>query len=422
MNKLIASVGIIALSGSVLHALETGALNAQQSKKSWSVSASLRGFYDDNFNSQPSATKQSSTGFDVSPSVSFGVAGEQTSLSVGYDLTARYYEKVVNGRSDRSDFTHNFNMTGTHAFDERLRVNAREQFVVGQEPDFLAQGGNITNPQRVSGDNKRNNFNVGANYQATQLLGLGLSYNNSIVDYSDQGDYSFSASLDRMEHRVNLDSRWLLSPETTGIIGVQLGKTDYSRSNEKIDVFQPGVVASSRDSKSFIVNAGVEQEFSQDFSGSLLVGAQRIEFPNNASSKATWSPWIESSLKYQLQAHTLLTGGFSYSRSPSDLVAATSATDFVRDTKVAALYAAVKQDIAEHLQASASARYQSVTFNGGFYNGRKDNFLLLGLGLTYQFNENLEGNIGYNFDDLSSDVPNRNYERNKFYVGVTAKY
>ena len=60
MKKLVVSVGIIALGSSVMQAVETGALNAQQTKKAWSVSASLRGFYDDNFNSQSSATKKSS--------------------------------------------------------------------------------------------------------------------------------------------------------------------------------------------------------------------------------------------------------------------------------------------------------------------------------------------------------------------------
>ena len=122
MNKLIASVGVIALSSSVLHALETGSLNAQQSKKAWSVSASLRGFYDDNYNSQPSATKKSSTGGDLAVGFDFGTAGEVTSVNVGYDLTARYYEKALSTTSsDHTDYTHSFNAGLTHAFNERLR-------------------------------------------------------------------------------------------------------------------------------------------------------------------------------------------------------------------------------------------------------------------------------------------------------------
>ena len=79
-------------------------------------------------------------------------------------------------------------------------------------------------------------------------------------------------------------------------------------------------------------------------------------------------------------------------------------------------------EIAQHLTGNGSIRYQSAKFNGSNYDGQKDNFLLLGLGLAYDFNPNLAGNIGYNFDDLSSDIAGRNFDRNKFYVGVTATY
>ena len=419
MNKLIASVGVIALSSSVLHALETGALNAQQSKKAWSVSASLRGFYDDNFNSQASGNKQSSTGIDVAPSAHFGVAGEQSSLDVGYDFTARYYEKALNGRTDHSDFTHNFNVTATHAFDERFRVNGRESFVIGQEPDFLAGNQNVVNPQRISGDNMRNYANVGASFQATSLLGFGVSYNNTIVNYADKGNFSNSARLDRMEQGVNLSSQWTISPQTVGQLGARIGKTDFSRKDEFADT---GVRASSRDTTSLILYGGADHEFNDALSGSLLVGGQRTKYPNNPNTDSKWSPWVEGSLQYEYQTQTTLSGGFSYSRSASDLVAAASATEFVRDTEVASIYGAVTHHLAEHLSGTGSIRYQRSKYNGGLYDGQKEGVLFLGLSLAYEFNPNLEGNIGYNFDDLSSDAPGRNYNRNKFYVGVTAKY
>ena len=429
MNKLVVSVGIIALGSGVLQAVETGALNAQQTKKAWSVSASLRGFYDDNFNSQSGANKQSSTGVEIRPAVNFGVAGEQSSVNVGYDFTARYFEKAVNAASDRSDFTHQFNATATHAVSERVRLNASESFVVGQEPDL--QRGTIDNPQRISGDNVRNYFRVGANVQATSLVGFGVGYNNTLVDYDDEGNFSNSARLDRMEQGVNIDSKWTISPQTSGIVGARISRSESTRENELIDsqVVGPSPVltaASQRDSRSLILYGGVEHEFNNTLSGSFLVGGQRIEFPNDANSEAKWSPWLESSLTYQYQTQTKLSAGFSYSRSPSDLVAATpnstSSVDFVRDTETASLYASVSHQIAAHLTGSGSIRYQSAKFNGGAFNGQKDNFLLLGLGLDYEFNPNLSGNIGYNFDELSSDAPGRKYNRNKFYVGVTAKY
>ena len=152
------------------------------------------------------------------------------------------------------------------------------------------------------------------------------------------------------------------------------------------------------------------------------MGGQRATYPNNPNTDPQWSPWVESSLDYQYQTQTLLSLGFSYKLSPSDVVEAASPTDFVRDSEVAAIYASLSHEIAAHLKGSATARYQNVNFNGGLYDGKADQFLLLGLGLAYEFNPNFEGNIGYNFDDLTSDVPGRTYARNKFYVGVTGKY
>ena len=418
MKKLVVSVGIIALGSSVMQAVETGALNAQQTKKAWSVSASLRGFYDDNFNSQSGPNKQSSTGAEISPSIDFGVAGEQSSFDVGYDLTARYYDKSVNGSSDRSDFTHNFNATATHSISERVKLNAGESFVVGQEPDL--QRGTIDNPQRISGDNVRNYANVGADIQATSLLGFQVGYNNTLVDYDDQGNDSNSARLDRMEHGVNLGSKWTLNPQTAALLGVRLGKTEYLRKGEFAD-FAGNVSSTSRNSRSLILYGGAEHEFNDTLSGSLLVGGQRTTYPNNPNTDSKWSPWVESSLDYQYQTQTKFSLGFSYNRSASDLVAPLG-VDFVRDAETASLYASVTHEIAAHLSGSGSIRYQSAKFNGGSVDGKKDNFLLLGLGLAYEFNPNLEGNVGYNFDDLSSDQSGRSYNRNKFYVGVTAKY
>jgi hypothetical protein len=406
------------------------------------VSASLRGFYDDNFNSQSGANKQSSTGLEIRPTVDFGVAGEQSSFDVGYDLTARYYEKAVNGRSDKSDFTHEINAAATHALSESVRFNASESFVVGQEPDL--QRGTIDNPQRISGDNVRNYARIGANVQATSLVGFGVGYNNTLVDYKDDlniispnsnptNTISQSALLDRIEHALNLDSRWTISPQTVGIIGVTIARTEFTRENELIDSQYIGTntvptqtKSSSRDSRSFVLNGGLEHEFSGQLSGSFLVGGQRTEYPNKVGSEAKWTPWIQTSLDYKYQETTKLSFGFSHQRGATDMVAAqansTNTVDFVLDSKVSSFYATLSHEIAPHLTGSANARYQRSTYNGGSVDGQTENFLLLGLGLAYQFNPNLEGNIGYNFDDLSSDAAGRNYNRNKFYVGVTAKY
>ncbi len=54
--------------------------------------------------------------------------------------------------------------------------------------------------------------------------------------------------------------------------------------------------------------------------------------------------------------------------------------------------------------------------------GETDNFYMLGLNLSYQFTRLISGEVGYNYDLLTSDIPQRGYSRNRVYVGVTAAY
>jgi len=64
-----------------------------ETAKLWSVSGTLRGFYDDNYNTQPSGTfKRSSFGFEFSPYVSLNVPLQQTELGLRYTYGLYYYQ------------------------------------------------------------------------------------------------------------------------------------------------------------------------------------------------------------------------------------------------------------------------------------------------------------------------------------------
>ena len=53
MKKIVASVGLLALGASSVQALDPSALS--DNGRFWSVSAALRGFYDDNINTIPNS-------------------------------------------------------------------------------------------------------------------------------------------------------------------------------------------------------------------------------------------------------------------------------------------------------------------------------------------------------------------------------
>lgn len=451
MKKIAASVGLLALGASALHAAESSTLNSMQNTKAWSVQATLRGFYDDNISSAP-ANEIDSAGITVSPSVNFGVAGEQSSLNVGYVFTANYYDKARSVLSnDKSDYTHAFNADFAHAFSPQLDISASESFVIGQEPDLLRDPAAT---QRIDGDNIRNFASIGVNIDVSRLLAFSLGYNNSYYDYADntlingtglvvppgngiaigQVSPSNSGLYDRMEHGLRIDSRWKLQPQTTGILGYTYGRTVYS-SNQQIggdNTTAPGsvnapVYSDYRDNSSHTFYGGLDQVFSSVLSGSIKVGAQFTDYFNDPAGESQWSPYVQGSLRYMYQTTSSIDLGVSHTRSAGN-DAGGGGTTFVRDMATTTVYGSIKQALAPKLFVTGSATMQYSTYNAPGSVGATgvDNksytFYQLGVDLSYEFNPNLSTHLGYNYDYLQSDLQGRDYKRNHVYLGLTAGF
>ena len=137
MNKIVASVGLAALGASRIQAVY--AQNSAPPPKSWSVQASLRGFYDDNINSTHS-DRQSSMGFEVSPGVGLNLKSDQTSFIMGYVYTFKWYDELPQGNTEHYDQIHVFNAQLDHRFSERYDLAIKDSFVIGQEPAVVEKG------------------------------------------------------------------------------------------------------------------------------------------------------------------------------------------------------------------------------------------------------------------------------------------
>src|SRR6267378_1119486 len=281
MKRIAASVGLLAFGASGFQAADTASLSSMQTSKPWSVSATLRGFYDDNINTTKN-NKQRAWGYEVSPSVSVGIAGEQTSASLGYTYSGKYYDHRPAGSTDKWDHTHTIDAGLSHAFSPRFQIGVKDSFVIGQEPDILRAGNTFSTFQRISGDNMRNYGSVVFNAEVTPLLGIEVGYANAWYDYDNHGATalagtivpSLSGTLDRMEHSIHIDSRWHFAPQTTGIFGYQYSQMDYL-GNEDIQG-APGnplnLRSKNRNSRSHYLYAGVEHSFTPDLSGSAKIG------------------------------------------------------------------------------------------------------------------------------------------------------
>jgi hypothetical protein len=433
MNKIVASVGLLAVGASGAHAASASALTAEPSKP-WSVQATLRGFYDDNVGTIPDGSpKVRSFGFEVSPSFQLSWPLEQTSLSFGYLYSFRWYENKPPGNTDHYDQTHTFNALFNHAFSERYVLNVTDSFVIGQEPDLLRSQVTLTEYQRVPGDNIRNYGTIKFNAQLTRLFGMEVGYDNSFFHYDNEGvtldEFGFivpslAGLLDRIEHYIHIDGRWQVQPQTVAVVGYRYGQTDYT-ADEVIgqDALDPLVFYTSnvRNQRSHYGYVGVDHNFLPELTASLRIGARYTDYYKEPGHPTDISPSAQASLQYTYAPESFVSLGLTHDRNATDLFSAQNG-DVTTDAESTCVFGTINHRIMPRLYASATGQFQNSSLNGGGLENVSEQYFLLGVNLEYRFTPHLSTHVGYNYDRLESDLPNRGFDRNRVYIGVTASY
>jgi hypothetical protein len=437
MKKIVASVSLVAVGVSGLQAALLPGLTTE-SGKPWTLSATLRGFYDDNINTypndqpMPTGYDRGSYGVEVSPDLEFNFLMEQTTLSFGYIYSYKYYQNRLINSSGNDANTSDFHAALTHAFSERYSLSVRDSFVIGQEPDFLRAGNTFTTFQRYTGNNLRNFGIIDFTAQLTPDFGLDLGYANTFLAYSDDanpavtGVPSNAGLLNTLDHVVHLDGRYQLQPQTIGIVGVQFRETDYT-GNQDIGggQFYPNgqtIMSDSRNARSYYGYLGLDQNFRPDLTGSIRAGARYSDYYNDPADQNGASPYAMASLKYTYLPESYLVVGGSYDYSPSSMGASVNQAGQINvGAQSGTIFASVVHRIMPKLFGSIQGQYQNSTYIGGYIDGQDANFYLVGLNLRYQFTPNFSAEAGYNYDNLNSNVYG-SYDRNRVYVGITGSY
>jgi hypothetical protein len=435
MKKIVASVSLVAVGAAGLQAELLPGLTSE-SGKPWTLSATLRGFYDDNINTYPSdqpmptGYKRASYGVEISPDLEFNFLMEQTTLSFGYIYSYKYYQNRLIGSSGNDDNTQDIHAGLTHAFNERYNLSLRDSYVIGQEPDFLRAGNTFTTFQRYSGNNSRNYGTIDFSAQMTPDFTLDLGYANTWTSYSadepfDTTTYqpSNAGLLNMLDNVVHLDGRYQLEPQTIGIVGFQFRQTDFT-AGQQIGTYDSGqpVMSDTRDARSYYGYIGVDHNFQPDLTGSIRAGGRYTDFYNNPANQNEASPYAMASLKYTYLPESYLVVGGSYDYSPSSVAPAPNSNGQINlSAQSGTIFASVVHRIMPKLYGSLQAQYQNTTYYGGLDNGQDANFFLVGLNLTYKFTPNFSAEVGYNYDNLNSQVQG-SYDRNRVYIGITGSY
>lgn len=393
--------------------------------KPWSISGTLRGFYDDNYNTQPTGSpeKRASWGIEVRPrgDVSFNDGPNTLTASYIYDLRD-FFSRPGN----KLDQSHDFELFANHNFSERYSLDFEESFVDSQEPEVIDQS--LSLPLRASGDNLRNSAGINFHAEVTPLLGFVLGYQNTWFHYNGHnsvptGIASYDTLLNRFEHLVTLNSRWHIEEQTVLILGYQFQAINYT-SGGPIGF---GYQSTDRDNYTHNIYVGVEHSFRSDFSVSGRGGIQVSDYyntPAGTPSPDSVTPFVDVSANWTYMQDGVLTVGVRHSKNQTD-VAGSGPGQLTQDQESTSVFGTITQKLtplSPNLTGSATAEFQNSRFNGGTANNLDDKFYLLGLNLTYQFNRYLSCEVGYNYDKLDSDLGARSYTRNRVYFGVTGAY
>jgi Putative beta-barrel porin 2 len=428
MKKLFVSLGLAAAGTASLYAAYAPDSSADNSKM-WSLSGTLRGFYDDNYTT--TTHKHGSAGFEASPSLSLNVPLQQTEIGLRYSYGVYYYQQRENNGQNPVDQTHQLDLWLDHAFTPRWETRLEDTLSVAQEPALTASG--ATSPYRIEGNNLANTFNASLRTDWTRQFGTLLTSQTSFYDYENSGGNAFRPSyaglLNRVEEDAGLQLQWKFSPETVGLVGYEFDQVSFT-GDEQIALGPTGYYYSdSRNNRSHKGYVGVQHNFLENWKGVANIGVQYTDYYNDPNSTSSLGPYADASMIYTYAAGSYAQVGVTESRNATDEVGIDSSGQITQDQESTVVYGSINHAITPKLTGSLIGHFQHSIYHQGGYNNKSADFYNLGLNLTYTFNRHISSEIGYNFDwydtpvkGTTGGVVTGSYTRNRAYVGVTATY
>jgi hypothetical protein len=458
MKKIIVSAGLVAVSAAGIQNVFADGSDII-SPKAWSVSGTLRGFYDDNY--AIGTQKKGSFGWEVSPSVSLNLPFQQTDIGFRYTYGFYYYQDRQDIGAKAFDQTHQVEFWLDHAFNERWKVNVTDTFAVGQEPELL--NSQTSQQYRVEGNNMANHAHISLDTEWTRQFSTTLRYGNSFFDYQNKGatvstffpsvgvsnptadvgyndglfrsisSTSLAGLLNRVEQNVGFDLNWTLQTETVLFVGYNFCLSTYT-GNEAIGVYNYFDASSnarslvyqsdSRNSLSHYGYVGVSHQFTANISGTARVGASFTDSFNDPLQNSTSiSPYADMSISYTYIPGSYVQLGVTHDLNATDVASVNKDTgSLTQYQESTVIYTSINHKFTQDLIGTIIGRYQMSNFKGGANDNTSDQTIGVGVNLHYQISQHFSTEVGYNFDDLQSKLQGRSYQRNRVYLGFGANY
>lgn len=393
-------LGLLAIGSASAQNLYYVGAEAQESLPlKWMVGISA--IYDDNV-SPGFGPEDSSFGLNPYVGMSLVSITPQTTWDVYARLGLIYYFDAPASMDDVSSQSR-AGVNLTHRFSERLRFSSRNFLSYELEPDYsygYASSRQVGEYFFWQSDNS-----VG--FRWTERLATYTGLRLTGTNYADVDNN------DRFTWELYNQFRYQLSPQTVLTGDYRYGQTTGN-----------GVTS---DSTNQYILAGLEHRFSPNTIGILRAGVQLRDVDNGSNST---SPYVEFALNSQVNQQFRVRSFARYGIEDYDTVQSINGL-------------LVEYDERETLRFGLSGEY-AVTpmfsvFSGidyiptNYQSGRlipppgsapdqDEDVFNAYIGLSMKFNDYLTGTASYNYTNSSSDIPNRDYDRNRISVGVSAEF
>jgi len=439
MKKIAVTIGLAAIGAANIHAAYAP---DRTGDKDWSVSATLRGFYDDNF-AAVGVNPRGSFGGELTPQFQIVKPYTQTELGLRYIYALYYYEGRDHLNQDPYDQNHSVNLWLDHVFNEKWETKLSDNIYVSQDPQLLSSGSAATTlPYRADGNYINNIASASVHTDWTRRFGTVLTYNNSLYTYDQTGSQSvsnivngagpsYAGEFDRIDQSVTLDLQWHASTETILGLGYTFDWTDFN-GNEAVstNILNKSVVYSDgRNSYTHTMYLSYQHNLTDTLKFTAMGGAQindSYNDPNQKSSPA--SPYADISATYLYAPGSSLQFGFTHSLNTSYLPIINGYTSSTNNGSISeyqessTVYVNVNHQITPKLVALVGARYQNSAFQEGPVANQSENYYSVVANLNYSITHHWSVEIGYNYDQVESLQAGSSYSRNRYEIGVTGSY
>jgi hypothetical protein len=365
------------------------------------VSLSLRTGYDDNVSTSNANGKQGSGYTNGSVVATYDFGSPRTRLSLEVNLGGTYYWDTIRSvggvDTNNYDINNSLSLSLAHKATPRLTLSAVAYLTYKSEPDFtIAQGINRRGGNYFFTEDR---FSVA--YLWTPRLSTSTDYSVSALNYDDSAIGQFE---DRFENTFGNQFRFLIWPTTTMVGEYRLQIASY-------------IHESTRDSIMHFALVGFDHSFDPRFNISLRGGAQFVNYDQGGSQS---SPYFEGLLSYVLGKQTSVSWTNRYSIEQAD-VAANQGRKTFRTGLTA------KHDFTPRVTGSLSAYYSNDEYQGtnspaGIGSGFTEDSFNMAISLRYKVTRYFGVEAGYNYTDVSSDIPLREYSRNSYWGGLNVSF